>query len=91
MDYHTLRVAEEMAQLVHDPQTLVDMNGDRVFARYSVNGRCDEQHLVVVVEEELSKREVLMARLNIQHVCDEGNTQHVDWEMVNGINAPVQR
>lgn len=82
-----------MAQLVRDPKTSVDMNGSRVLVRRSMSRRCDVEHLVVVVEgHQLSKRLVLMARLCIQGVCDEGNIQHaeVDWEMANGMDVPVR-
>jgi hypothetical protein len=58
-----------------------------------MSGRCDEkQHLAVEVEgEQLSKWLVLITRLCIQGVCDEGNSQYaeVDWEMVNGMDVPV--
>ena len=82
-----------MVQLVRDPKTSVGMNGSRVLVRRSMSGRCDEeQHLAVAVEGgQLSKWLVLMTRLCIQGVCDEGNNQYAEmgWKMVNGMDVPV--
>lgn len=85
-----------MAQFVRDPKMSVDTNDSQVLVRRSMSVRCDEeQHLVEGGEEEEvpSKRLVLMERLCIQGVCDEGNIQHaeVDWVMVNGMDVSVRR